>query len=83
MKKHLLLIKVGGGFITEKSQPMTPNIGAIKHISAQLADARRRYTEVDMIVSNGVGSYAHFTAHAAAPFTIMLARYYDICYYIN
>lgn len=63
MKKHLLLIKVGGGFITEKSQPMTPNREAIKHIAVQLADAHKRHTDVDMIIGNGVGSYAHFTAH--------------------
>lgn len=63
MKKHLMLVKVGGGFITEKSQPMTPNMEAVKHIAVQLADAHRRHTDIDMIIGNGVGSYAHFTAH--------------------
>lgn len=54
---------MGGGFITDKAKPMTPNGEAIRHIAGQIADAHRQYPEIDFIIGNGVGSYAHFTAH--------------------
>lgn len=61
--KQLMLVKIGGGFITHKDQYKTVNQPALEHIAKEIAQFRREYSTVDLIVGNGGGSYPHYPAH--------------------
>lgn len=65
-RSHLVLIKVGGGLITKKAEFMTANDEAIDRVVNQLSRAKKECPDADLILGNGVGSYAHFTAHKYA-----------------
>jgi isopentenyl phosphate kinase len=62
MNDTLLLIKLGGSIITDKSKPRTYQPASVEHIARVLADIRQDQP-IDMILGTGAGSFGHFYAH--------------------
>ncbi len=61
MSKNLILIKLGGSFITDKEKPGVANVQAIKSLANQIKKAREAGCP-DIIVGHGSGSFAHVPA---------------------
>jgi len=54
-ENKLMVLKLGGSVITQKEKPMTPNLGAIKRLAKEIADA-----DVErLIIVHGGGSFGH------------------------
>ncbi|HSX17500.1 MAG TPA: isopentenyl phosphate kinase [Patescibacteria group bacterium] len=60
--KHLIVIKFGGGIITDKEKPFTARPATIKRLAQDLATIRKDMPEAHFLLGNGAGSFAHFTA---------------------
>jgi len=58
--KNLIFIKIGGSLIT-KNTPYTANLRNIREISREIKKIRKKY-KVKLLLGNGVGSFAHFSA---------------------
>lgn len=56
--KELILIKLGGSLITDKTRPFTPKLKTIQRLCAELARARKKSNKL-FIVGNGGGSFPH------------------------
>jgi isopentenyl phosphate kinase len=63
MKNHLVLIKLGGSVITNKSKLTTAKAAPMKQFAKEFAKVREEYPDTDFIVGNGAGSFAHVRAH--------------------
>lgn len=61
MKNHLILVKLGGSLIADKSKPRSINHSAIKTAATEVA-ALYNEPDVDIVLGTGGGS-AHITAH--------------------
>lgn len=59
--KHLILIKLGGSIITEKSQTKVANIEKIAQLSLELKNALKK-TSDHIILGHGGGSFPHHSA---------------------
>lgn len=57
MKKKVVIIKLGGSIITDKSKPYTANIQVIKRLAREIKKA-----DVPVIIIHGQGSFAHTSA---------------------
>ena len=53
----MIIIKLGGSVITDKTRPCTPNMEAIERITREISSSEER-----MVVVHGAGSYGHFKA---------------------
>lgn len=62
MKEHLVLIKLGGGLITDKASPLTIRKRPTTLFAKELATLRKKYPSIDYIVGHGGGSFGHFPA---------------------
>jgi isopentenyl phosphate kinase len=61
--KKLLLLKLGGGLITDKKTPLTVNHAALHRIAQTVATIFREYgDEYALILGNGAGSFGHYVA---------------------
>lgn len=58
--KNLILVKLGGSIITDKSKPYTARIDIIKKIAKKTSKFKNKNT--DLIVGHGSGSFAHVPA---------------------
>lgn len=61
--KRLVMIKFGGGLITDKEKPYTARKIAIRRLAKSVAALRRQMPDTHFIVGNGAGSFGHFGAH--------------------
>jgi isopentenyl phosphate kinase len=59
--KDLVLVKLGGSLITDKSRPFTERKEVIGRLAGEIHDARKE-SGIRMIVGHGGGSYPHFPA---------------------
>ena len=57
MKKQLIILKLGGSIITDKTRPYTPNLTALKRLVLEIKKAN-----VPVVIVHGQGSYAHTSA---------------------
>src|SRR3989344_5770468 len=59
--KNLILIKLGGSVITDKSKPFTARETVIRHLAKTV---RAEYIDknTDLIIGHGAGSFAHVPA---------------------
>lgn len=55
MRSKPTILKLGGSVITVKSKPLTPNVGAIRRLAGEIAEANIS----PLIVVHGGGSYGH------------------------
>ncbi|KKP46886.1 MAG: Aspartate/glutamate/uridylate kinase [Candidatus Woesebacteria bacterium GW2011_GWA1_33_30] len=58
--KNLILVKLGGSVITDKSKPFTARTDVIKKLAKQIIKLKNKNT--DLIVGHGSGSFAHTPA---------------------
>jgi isopentenyl phosphate kinase len=63
MTKHLIAIKLGGSLITDKTKPYTASKQYIDLFAHELQALRDAHPNLAVLVGNGTGSYAHFSAH--------------------
>jgi len=59
----LILIKIGGGVITDKSVHYGLREDVLKRLSQEIAEAANKLSDTNLIIGNGAGSFAHFSAH--------------------
>lgn len=61
--KNLLLIKIGGGVITDKSVHYGLREDVLVRLAREIAQAQQDMPDTSLIIGNGAGSFAHFSAH--------------------
>lgn len=62
--RRLVMIKAGGGFITDKASAFTTRPLNIRSFAQQVAGVWASYAaKTDFIIGTGAGSYGHMTAH--------------------
>ena len=59
--KRLVLVKLGGSLITNKSKPFSENLKTIKRLAKEIHQARQQ-TKIELIIGHGGGSYPHVPA---------------------
>ena len=58
--KDLVLVKLGGSVITDKSKPYTARLDVIKKLAKKISKLKSKNT--DLIIGHGSGSFAHVPA---------------------
>lgn len=58
----LVLLKLGGSLITDKTLPYTPRLETLEDLAAQIAKALRTDPELKLVVGHGSGSFGHEAA---------------------
>lgn len=61
--KKLILLKIGGGVITDKSVHYGLREDVLTRLAKEIGEGQRVLGESKMIIGNGAGSFAHFSAH--------------------
>lgn len=56
--QDLILVKLGGSLITDKTKPFTPRLGVIKRLAREIHEVREE-KEIKLIVGHGGGSFPH------------------------
>jgi len=59
--QKLIIIKLGGSLITDKSKPLTAKEQVIRRLGKEILSASRRY-QGKIIIGHGSGSFGHFLA---------------------
>jgi len=54
----IILVKLGGSLITDKTKPFTPRLDVIRRLSKEINEARKE-KEIKIIVGHGGGSFPH------------------------
>lgn len=60
--KKLVMLKIGGGVITDKNVRYGLKEEVLSRIAGEVEEAYREMEGVDLIIGNGAGSYAHWSA---------------------
>jgi isopentenyl phosphate kinase len=60
--KELVLLKLGGSLITDKTRPYTPLLDVMDDLARQLATAVRTQPELRLLIGHGAGSFGHVAA---------------------
>jgi len=60
--QEIILIKLGGSLITDKSKAYTAKIKVIKRLISDIKKALDKNPELNLIIGNGAGSFAHQSA---------------------
>lgn len=61
-EKNLIFLKLGGSLITDKSQPLTPRMGVIARIAAEIAETHKENPNTQLLLGHGSGSFGHAVA---------------------
>jgi isopentenyl phosphate kinase len=59
---ELILLKLGGSLITDKTMSYTPRFEKLAELAAQIAAARRANPQLRLILGHGSGSFGHTAA---------------------
>lgn len=59
--RKIILLKLGGSLITDKTKPYTARYDVIESLSRQIKKALAR-KDIHLIIGNGAGSYGHYPA---------------------
>jgi isopentenyl phosphate kinase len=59
---ELILVKLGGSVITDKTRPETPRLDVIHRLAREVASARETRPGLRLILGHGSGSFGHFPA---------------------
>ena len=62
MRKKVVLIKLGGSLITQKSKPFTIRQEIIQNLARQIKEAIKERPDLSLVIGNGGGSFPHFPA---------------------
>lgn len=60
--KKLIIIKIGGSVLTDKTKAFTPDMKAINRIAKEIHEARKEDKSLRLLVGHGGGSFAHVPA---------------------
>lgn len=60
--KKLILLKLGGSLITDKTKPHTVQLNTIKDLAHQIKKALDKDSDIQLVIGNGAGSYGHYPA---------------------
>jgi isopentenyl phosphate kinase len=63
MKPGLILLKIGGGVITDKNVQYGLRDEVLSRLAREIGEAWREIGETKLIIGNGAGSFAHYSAH--------------------
>lgn len=63
MKYKLILLKIGGGVITDKNVHYGLREDVLTRLAKEIGEAQGELKDIKMIIGNGAGSFAHFSAH--------------------
>lgn len=63
MKQKLVLLKVGGGVITDKNVQYGLRERVLARLAKEIGEAWQEMKDVKLIIGNGAGSFAHYSAH--------------------
>lgn len=58
----MILLKLGGSLITDKSKPLTARRGVIQRLADEIAAALEQKPDLQLIVGHGSGSFGHSVA---------------------
>jgi len=59
--RNLTFIKLGGGLITDKSNPYTVKIKIIERLSKEIKEVRKN-KKINLLIGHGGGSFPHTSA---------------------
>jgi len=57
---ELVLLKLGGSLITDKTQEQTPHLGVIRRLAQEIGQALEERPALQLLIGHGSGSYGHF-----------------------
>lgn len=60
-EKELILVKLGGSVITDKTKPFSEDGEVIRRLAREIAEAGKE-KEINVIIGHGAGSYGHVVA---------------------
>jgi isopentenyl phosphate kinase len=60
--KEIILIKLGGSLITDKSRPLAPRPKVIRRLGLEIKSALSKKKNIKIILSHGSGSFGHIPA---------------------
>jgi len=58
----MIFLKLGGSLITEKNRPHTPRPGVMQRLAQEIAEARSRDGNLQIVLGHGSGSFGHVPA---------------------
>lgn len=61
--KQMLMVKLGGGVITDKNVHYGLREDVLSRLAGEIARGYEKLGETRLIIGNGAGSFAHFSAH--------------------
>jgi isopentenyl phosphate kinase len=64
MSSRLVFLKLGGSLITVKDQPHTPRLDVLGRLAQEIAEARSRNQDLQILLGHGSGSFGHVPASA-------------------
>ena len=59
--REIMLVKLGGSLITDKTRPQTPRLEVIQRLATEVGEATTR-TSLPLIIGHGSGSFGHVAA---------------------
>lgn len=62
MNKKIIILKLGGSLITDKTKPFTPRLSIINNLAYQIKGALEADPSLQLIIGNGGGSFPHYPA---------------------
>ena len=62
--KELVLLKLGGSLITDKTQPYTPLLEVMNDLALQIKTALQTQPNLNLVIGHGAGSFGHVPASA-------------------
>ncbi len=62
MEKKIIILKLGGSLITDKTKPFTPRLSIINNLAYQIRNALDEDKSLQLIIGNGGGSFPHYPA---------------------
>jgi len=63
MKQQMILLKIGGGVITDKTVQYGLREEVLNRLAQEIGEAWTKLGEMKLIIGNGAGSFAHYSAH--------------------
>jgi isopentenyl phosphate kinase len=60
--KELVLLKLGGSLITDKTQPYTPLLDVMDDLALQIKTALQTHPNLHLVLGHGAGSFGHVPA---------------------
>jgi len=63
MKQTMILLKIGGGVITDKTVQYGLREEVLARLAHEIGEAWGKLGETKLLIGNGAGSFAHYSAH--------------------